>query len=134
MKKEMKDVPTEVWQAVRAKWIYALKAGWYNDLWSRCDLCKFMGRDIECSDCPLYADSWCRGKRTTSRMNIRHHMYKIVKSKLVRGTPLCIVKLVNIVHCILYDRMMFRGEVNDSWRSDIVEFLEYIEPYCGLEH
>jgi len=132
MKKiEMSDVPERVWHGVRAKWKFALQNRWYNDLWSRCELCKFMGREADCRDCPIYADSWCRGIQATSKINIEYHVRKVIRSKLPRYTPACAVWLVNFVHRALHDEMIFKDEVTDSWHGAIEDFIKYIDPYCG---
>lgn len=133
MKKiEMSDVPEHVWCGVRGKWKSALRTRWYDDLWSRCSLCKFMGSEADCRDCPIYDESWCRGIQATSRINIKYHVRKVIRSKLPRYTPMFAIWFIAFVHHILYDNMIFRDEVNDSWHKDVEEFIEYIDPYCGL--
>lgn len=134
MKKiEMSDVPEHVWSGVRYKWTNALKNRWYDDLWSRCDLCKFMGRESDCRDCPIYADSWCRGVKVTSKINIEYHIRKVIRSKLPWYTPACVARLINFVHSALHDDndILFRDEVYDSWHGTIEDFIKYVEPYCG---
>lgn len=132
MKKiEMSDVPEHVWYGVHAKWKFALQNRWHNDIWNRCELCKFMGIDADCRDCPIYVDSWCRGIQESSRLSIKYHTRKVIRSKLPWFTPACAVWLVNFVHTVLYNDIILRDEVNDSWHEEVKDFIKYIEPYCG---
>lgn len=130
-KTEMSNVPEYVWRGVWNKWKSALRTGWYDDLWSRCDLCKFMGREADCRGCPIYDESWCRGIQTASKINIKYHIRKVIRSKLPRYTPACAIWLIGFVHNILHDDIIFRDEVIDSWYEGVEEFIKYIEPYCG---
>ena len=137
MKKEMSDVPANVCNDVRAKWRMALKTGWRDSLWTRCAMCKFMGPpgEASCDDCPLYADVWCTGKATTSRTSIKYHENKIIRSKIFMGAivPMIVIKYLNKLHYMVFDRSLFREEAHESWHNEIKAFLAYIQPCCEDE-
>ena len=65
----MKEVPSDVWAAVRDKWRGVLKTGWHCDIWTRCALCNWI--NFECNKCPINPD-WCTGLEPSSRLNINY--------------------------------------------------------------
>jgi len=129
MKTEMNDVPNDVWIKVRAKWKYALKTGWKTDVWSRCALCTHMGYDVRCKNCPIYESGWCRGNEGESRLNIIYHNRKVCKSKFF-NIGINLVYLMNRICLVAVDNILYRDEIEDSWKKDVEEFLAYIDPYC----
>ena len=61
---KFREIPANVWQAVRDKWVGVLANGWQDNTWSRCAMCEFMDAyvhgDRGCDICPLDA-VWCGG-------------------------------------------------------------------------
>lgn len=131
MKQEMRDIPIDVWRKVHAKWKYALETGWKNDIWCRCALCRHMGTDVYCRDCPLYEPGWCRGKESKSRLSLIYHNRKVCTSKFFGGIDIGIniIYFINHICFELIGNRLYRDEIEKNWNEDVEEFLEYIEPY-----
>lgn len=72
---QLKQVPSDVLQRVLSKWNVEY---WDGSLWSSCAMCNFMNTGlikilptrVQCWVCPLGKDSWCTGRRNSSRLHI----------------------------------------------------------------
>lgn len=70
---KFREIPVDVWQAVRDKWAGALDHGWDRALWMSCEMCKYieMHYPTRCPDiCPIAGGSWCRGYGYLSRLHL----------------------------------------------------------------
>jgi len=100
----MRSVPIEVWNSVRDKWCGALNDGW-NDykLWCGCALC-----------------DWVRSQDVT--------YYHVCRCCPLVHTGWCDGNGMTSKLSILY-----YGGSDEEWCKGIMEFLEWIKPYCGDE-
>ena len=98
---DMEEVPTEIWDGVREKWIQALINGWNEErLWNGCDLCTWCNSvQCGCHRCPLRSDGWCTNSGKRSKLNYNYRMDYSDKKRLY-------------------------------WEERVREFIKFIDPYC----
>ena len=100
---EMEDVPEEVWNSVYEKWAKARKGGWSYELWKPCALCY-----------------WVEGKEG----NIECDRCPLMEDEW------CTSDYHESKLSIGYDEEY--GD-EDDWEKRVIEFLNFIKPYCLMK-
>jgi len=73
----IEDVPIEVLQEVKQKWVTAMQ-DWNDELWTRCSMCNYVESRCDddsdkCEICPLYYHNWCNNRAYGSRIHPAYH-------------------------------------------------------------